>query len=289
MPARERCPVCGNVAAPAGVKVGAFRRRPYALAACGECGAAWVTDADEDVANLYNADYYRGAGADPLVDYATELTDPHTTRVYEWRGLARIAADAGATRGCTWIDFGAGAGGLARFLRAEGYAAQAFDTGYGIELARQHGVPVVSVEDLDALDGRVDVVSAIEVAEHVFEPRTFFARIARLLAPGGLLVLTTGNVERHRAALAEWGYVVPEVHVTYYAPRTLERLYAENGLEPARTGRSAGWNDVIRYKVLKTLRISQRNALEAAIPWSIVAPLVDSMHGVSAMPLGRKR
>ena len=85
------------------------------------------------------------------------------------------------------------------------------------------------------------------------------------------------------------GYVVPEVHVTYYAPRTLERLYAENGLEPARTGRSAGWNDVIRYKVLKTLRISQRNALEAAIPWSIVAPLVDSMHGVSAMPLGRKR
>ena len=107
---RQRCGPCGRESgsiSPAAVCARRLRRMR----------SAWVTDADEDVANLYNADYYRGAGADPLVDYATELTDPHTTRVYEWRGLARIAADAGATRGCTWIDFGAGAGGLARFLR----------------------------------------------------------------------------------------------------------------------------------------------------------------------------
>ena len=42
-------------------------------------------------------------------------------------------------------------------------------------------------------DGAYDLVSALEVIEHVADPATFAAGLARVLAPGGVLILSTPN------------------------------------------------------------------------------------------------
>ena len=80
-----------------------------------------------------------------------------------------------------------------------------------------------------------------------------------LLRPGGLLFLTTGNAAAHRGALADWSYVIPEIHVSFFEPRTLARAMAAAGFRPQATGFGPGHSDIIRFKVLKNLRVRTRS------------------------------
>lgn len=44
-------------------------------------------------------------------------------------------------------------------------------------------------------DGSIDVLLASEVYEHLYHPEVFFEEVHRVLRPGGLLLLTTPNLE----------------------------------------------------------------------------------------------
>jgi 2-polyprenyl-6-hydroxyphenyl methylase/3-demethylubiquinone-9 3-methyltransferase len=48
--------------------------------------------------------------------------------------------------------------------------------------------------ELEILDGaRFDLVTSLEVIEHVTDPRAFVQGLARALAPGGMMILSTPN------------------------------------------------------------------------------------------------
>ncbi|MEI9987010.1 MAG: hypothetical protein WDN69_29930 [Aliidongia sp.] len=113
------CPCCGAAAAPAGHKAGRFARRDFQLARCADCGFGFVADPLADLAAVYDEAYYRGSGADPLVDYLGELDRPAgSIRLYEWRGILQVVETLrGPVTGLRWLDYGCGNGGLVR-LRA---------------------------------------------------------------------------------------------------------------------------------------------------------------------------
>ena len=102
------------------------------------------------------------------------------------------------------------------------------------------GIPVVDPDGLAALRGTFDVVTAIEVIEHVADPVPFLSGLRDLLRPGGLLFLTTGNAAPHRDDLARWNYVIPEIHVSFFEPRTLERALIAAGFRPSRPASGRG-------------------------------------------------
>jgi 2-polyprenyl-6-hydroxyphenyl methylase/3-demethylubiquinone-9 3-methyltransferase len=97
-------------------------------------------------------------------------------------------------------DVGCGAGLLSEPLARLGAAVTGLDAApENIAAAREHALgqglaidyKVGSVEALEA--GAYDLVTALEVVEHVADPRTFVHGLAAGLKPDGLLILSTPN------------------------------------------------------------------------------------------------
>jgi 2-polyprenyl-3-methyl-5-hydroxy-6-metoxy-1,4-benzoquinol methylase len=286
---RTRCPICFTETAVVDTVHGEYSGRDFTLRRCPDCRFAFVADPWTDYARIYDAAYYAGEGADPLVDYHFELAEPaKTIRVYEWRGIAKAAAAlGGATAGTRWLDFGAGNGGLVRHLRDEhAIDAIGFEDGAIAAEAAGLGVPFVTADELDGQLGSYDVVSAIEVLEHVVDPVAELRRMRSLLRPGGLLLLTTGNAAPHADKLARWRYVTPEIHISFFEPRTLERAMAMAGLRAQPLGSTPGVADILKFKVLKNLKLRRRSALVDLVPAGPTALLADRLARVRDMPIG---
>jgi 2-polyprenyl-6-hydroxyphenyl methylase/3-demethylubiquinone-9 3-methyltransferase len=99
--------------------------------------------------------------------------------------------------GKTALDVGCGAGLLAEPLARLGAAVTGLDAAAElIAVARGHAAAQGLAIDyragsVEALDGRFDLVTSMEVIEHVADPAAFLAALAARLAPSGLLVLST--------------------------------------------------------------------------------------------------
>lgn len=280
-----------------GRKDGKFVRREFTYWQCERCGKVRV---DPVVGpEIYDDAYYAGQGADPYVNYAAEYADfAATDRRFELADLARVAGEffargerkEAAPRPLRWLDFGCGAGGLLKYLRQQGVPggraveASGHDVGsYAEKLARVDGFRIWSVEELARMPaGGFDVVSLVEVLEHIPDPGEVVALCARALRPGGLLLVTTGNIAGPiaRRQRSRYRYCIPEIHVSLFSPAALVAIYARHGLRP----QAVRWEGCVRFKALKSVPMPWRLAAAAVLRVPGVLRLVDRLYGVSAMP-----
>ena len=113
--------------------------------------------------------------------------------------------------GLTVLDIGCGGGLVAEPLARLGAVVTGLDPApESIAVARAHAAAPGArlayraglVEDLVAEGARIDVVTALEVVEHVADLRAFVAAAAALTKPGGLMLLSTLNRTLKSFALA---------------------------------------------------------------------------------------
>jgi 2-polyprenyl-6-hydroxyphenyl methylase/3-demethylubiquinone-9 3-methyltransferase len=101
--------------------------------------------------------------------------------------------------GKTALDVGCGGGLLAEPLARLGAKVTGIDASPEvIAVAREHAAAMgldidYRAGDVQALDGRFDLITSMEVIEHVADPATFVKALAKRLAPNGLLVMSTPN------------------------------------------------------------------------------------------------
>jgi 2-polyprenyl-6-hydroxyphenyl methylase / 3-demethylubiquinone-9 3-methyltransferase len=101
--------------------------------------------------------------------------------------------------GKTALDVGCGAGLLAEPLARLGAKVSGIDAAPEvIAVAREHGAVMgleidYRVGDVLELEGQFDLITCMEVIEHVADPAAFIRALERRLAPEGLLILSTPN------------------------------------------------------------------------------------------------
>ena len=107
-----------------------------------------------------------------------------------------------ALKGLSLLDVGCGGGLLAEPLARMGAEVTGLDAAAAaIKVATDHaarsGLPITyragSVEELASEKKRYDVITALEIVEHVADVPVFLAALRQLLKPNGLLILSTLN------------------------------------------------------------------------------------------------
>lgn len=142
------------------------------------------------------------------------------------------------------LDVGCGAGLLAEPLARMGAQVTAIDAASSLIAAAKlhaHGQGLeidYRVSTVEEMGGRFDLVTSMEVIEHVADPGIFVRALAKRLAPGGLMVLSTPNKTALSrlvtVGIAEAAGIVPKgTHEfdKFVAPDTLKALLADAGLK----------------------------------------------------------
>ncbi|MBF9132690.1 3-demethylubiquinone-9 3-O-methyltransferase [Plantactinospora sp. S1510] len=131
-------------------------------------------------------------------DLADEWWDPDGAfAMLHWLAEARAALVPSATRpGAVLVDLGCGAGLLAPRVAGKGYRHVGVDlVRSALRQAAAHGVQPINADAaaVPLADHCADVVAAGELLEHVPDWPEVVAEAARVLRPGGTLVLDTLN------------------------------------------------------------------------------------------------
>ena len=265
------CPVCGS----SGPTL-LFQKDGHPMVACRACGCVYVGDdpAAIDFDALYGEAYYTGGSDAVFADYVGQEA---ARRAHARRKLAVLRTlPPRIARSGRLLDVGCAAG----FFLAE---ARAHYTVQGVELStwssayardRLHlPVHTGTLQDARLPADHYDVVTLWDVIEHVPEPVPLLAEAARVLRPGGRLVLTTGDWGSAYAQRrgADWHLMTPPWHLTMFSRATLQQAAARAGLQvvawrsegvagdgplwrnkPALLAtRMLGWGDIVRLTLTK--------------------------------------
>lgn len=173
----------------------------------------------------------------PRLRYIREAVDAHWG--LDPAGFAPLA-------GKTALDVGCGAGLLCEPLARLGAQVTGVDAApENIGAARAHaqasglGIDYRAGEFETQVKGRTfDLVTSMEVIEHVTDPAAFVAGLAAALAPGGLMILSTPNrTPLSRLAMITVGEglgMIPRGthdHAKFLTPDELTGLLADAGME----------------------------------------------------------
>lgn len=200
----------------------------FAVGYCYSCTlhVTWPVPPDDSIKDFYPSSYYgsgqRFAG---VVEWLLDAL--YSFRVYYTERHQRPGKV---------LDVGCGRGLLLNKLRERGWET------HGTELSEEAAayareklnLPVTAKKLEDALfpSGEFDLVVLWHVLEHVRAPRLMLHEVARILKPGGMLLVAVPNFGSWEARFSGKGWFHLDVprHLTHFTPSTLKEGLAEAGL-----------------------------------------------------------
>lgn len=217
-----RCPVCRKPAGPLGTvdfnrNCGESRGirlppagRQVAYLACKACGFAFAPEFAGWTAEDFARDIYNDGYA---------MVDPDHREVRPRANAETLLGMfPGDSRPARHLDYGGGAGRMSEILRAAGWDSTCHDPFF----AGGAGEPA----------GTFALITCFEVFEHVTDPRALAARLDALLAPDGLMLVSTlvsdGQIAPGKPLT--WWYAAPRNgHVSLHSRESLDRLATRQG------------------------------------------------------------
>jgi SAM-dependent methyltransferase len=175
------------------------------------------------------------------------------------------------------LDLGSFGGNLMKFAAEEGYEAEGVEVNKNMAEHCSKSLNMVvhnlMVQDFEGHDGEYDVITLIDVLEHLFEPKGVIQAAERLLRPGGVLVIKVPHYGPQHfkqnianfLGLSKRGIFHNFGHINLFTPKSLSKALSSSGLEPLEciVAESELWgSDSLKFKVKNISRIVVHTVLE---------------------------
>jgi SAM-dependent methyltransferase len=222
------CIVCGGELRPA------LRKDGFDLVRCGTCGLLMRRElpAREDLDGIYAPEYFKYRAETPVDGYADYVGDEERHRETARRRLALLERFV-TSRG-RLLDVGAAAGFFVDEAIRAGWDAEGVDVAaHVVEWGRRELGAPLHVGDVSTAAGSYAAVTMWDYIEHSLDPAGELAKMNELLEPGGVVALSTGDVESAAARLSRsrWHLLTPRHHNFFFSARTLARLLERCGFD----------------------------------------------------------
>jgi SAM-dependent methyltransferase len=191
------------------------------MQACELCGTIFTAELPASTSAADYADYY----------HAGNLEVP----AFVHRRLEQLVGSLERDRRLNrWLDVGCGAGTLMEAARDRGWEVIGTEIAEGMAggmRARGFEIRIGELDQLDLPVAGFDVVSVVEVLEHLPEPNRVLAAAHRLLRPGGSLYVTTphGRGISGRLLGTKWSVVSPPEHLQLFSVSGLQLAVERSG------------------------------------------------------------
>ena len=154
------------------------------------------------------------------------------------------------------LDVGCGSGKFVRFMRKQGIEAYGTEPSQALYERYLQSEPFFFSHPVDRLRmepavNQFNIITALDVLEHVERPVEFLESIAQLLEEGGTLFLSTPDLGSLAARmLGKHWHFFNCYHLSYFTRETLERTAAQSGLKMTvinRRGRIRSLGYILRF------------------------------------------
>jgi len=239
---------------------------------CEQCGLAYVTPRPtlQSMCSHYRDTYAVDNLEGLWGDYRSfDFTGPDIARLRRFVNL----------KGATVLDVGCGSGIFLDALRRAGASVLVGiePSGKKAHLADRmvQGAKIYGslYEEIELPESSFDLITALDIVEHLYRPGDFFRFASRLLRPGGVLFIKTPNWNAAKRYGTLWAGLNQDAeHVYYFGRRSLENYLVRVGIlleEVDYESISAGLgstkcapstrSSVVAQKVIHLARLGLRN------------------------------
>lgn len=193
----------------------------HSLKRCAVCSlvSAKIQPGREDLASIYGRDYFWEG---EYLDYSSEKTALQKN-FKRWIGIIHRWAPNG-----NLFEIGCAYGFFLELARNY-WAVKGVDISpHATELARKQGLDAASGDflDLPIEVGKYNIFCLWDTIEHLNAPHLYIQKIADVIAPGGYICLTTGDIDGVIPKLQKenWRMIHPPTHLYYFSQKTLTQL-----------------------------------------------------------------
>jgi SAM-dependent methyltransferase len=273
------CPLCGSSqfslvqkepASSDPTRPAAYTQKQISVVICSDCSFMYV---ERDFPESYVNGFYQERAGGGYGLTKENFFWWHEATKHSNRHILSLLGPANSRK---MLEAGCGIGTFLADARDAGWAMSGLEInaefpGFCRKELGIEDVKVGLISDPPFPDAGFDVVAMLDVLEHTYDPVVSVRQCARLLKPGGLLVVKSPNgpmqlrKEHVKKMLGHGNGHVAEIgHLNQFTPKTLFLAFRKGGLEPVLVRPAQSFQEGITGPGFTARRVARHLAVAAA-------------------------